>query len=257
MLYPIRSYLQFLWNSTNQHGVHSPFVYDLITKCLYDRTNYSDYVKLKEFRKRILADQETIEVTDFGAGSRVFSSHRRKVSAIAKNAGIAAKRQQLLYRIVRYFEPKNILELGTSLGLGTAALSLGNPKAQVVTVEGCPQTARKALDSFQRLPPENIDLKVMRFEDYFDLPAPSQWDLVYIDGNHSKDRTLAYFHQLLTHTHSDTVLIFDDIHWSEEMKEAWLEIVRQPQVTVSIDTFFWGFVFFRTAQPKQHFTIRM
>lgn len=257
MLYQINDYIKFLVNSTNHHGVHSPFVYDFVTRCLYDKSIYPAYGKFEEFRKRLLADQEIIEVTDFGAGSRVFSSSRRKVSDIAKHAGITAKRQQLLYRVVQYFQPKHLLELGTSLGLGTAALSMGNTKAQIISVEGCPQTARKASAAFQHFQLQHIDLKAMRFEDYFKMPPPAPWDLVYIDGHHNKDRTLYYFDQLLKHIHNDTLLIFDDIHWSKEMNEAWIEIAQHPKVTVSIDTFFWGLVFFRIEQPKQHFVIRL
>lgn len=31
------TYMQFLWNSKNAHGVHSPFVYNIISKCFYNK----------------------------------------------------------------------------------------------------------------------------------------------------------------------------------------------------------------------------
>ena len=125
VLHSIKSYLKFLWNSKNQHGVHSPFVYNLVTKCFYDKTNYEEYSILKSYRKTLLANKETIEVTDFGAGSRVFKSNTRPINQIAKNAGISPKRAKLLFRIVNYIQPNSILEIGTSLGLATSALALG------------------------------------------------------------------------------------------------------------------------------------
>lgn len=36
-MYRFISYIQFLLTSTNQHGVHSPFVYNFITKGLYTK----------------------------------------------------------------------------------------------------------------------------------------------------------------------------------------------------------------------------
>ena len=152
MIHSIKSYLQFLLSSTNQHGVHSPFVFDLVTRCFYDKTNYPEYSILKNYRNSLLNNKNTIEVTDFGAGSRVFKSNTRAVNQIAKNAGISSKRAELLFRLVRYFQPQSILEIGTSLGLATSALALGNEKARITTLEGCPNTitiAKFAITTFK------------------------------------------------------------------------------------------------------------
>ncbi len=254
MWYQIKSYLSFLLKSSNQHGVHSPFVYDLITKCFYDKKNYSDYQKLKEIRTELYHNQSSIEITDFGAGSRVFKSNNRKVSDIAKNAGIPFKRQKLLYRITAYFKPQTVLEIGTSLGLGTTALAFAN---KIITVEGCPNTAKVSEAIFSKNKFSNIQLEVATFEDYFKNNLSLKYDLVYVDGNHNKKKTLEYFENLLDRIYDDTVIIFDDIYWSKEMTEAWNQIIKNSKVTVSIDTFYWGFVFFRKEQQKQHFTIRL
>jgi predicted O-methyltransferase YrrM len=80
--------------------------------------------------------------------------------------------------------------------------------------------------------------------------------LIYFDGNHSKKATLDYFELLLPTICNETLWIFDDIHWSPEMEEAWEIIKKHPKVTVTIDTFQWGLVFFRSEQPKEHFVIR-
>jgi predicted O-methyltransferase YrrM len=257
MLYQFKSYIKFLWHSTNQHGVHSPFVYDLVTQCFYDKKWYEIYAVLSRYRKQLLKSKKVIEVTDFGQGSRVFSSHKRKVSSIAKIAGITPKRQELLFRLAAYFQSESILELGTSLGLGTIALSKGHKDAEITTVEGCPETAKEAQRMLDKFHASNVHLAIQSFDEFFKENPVKDYDLVYLDGNHHKEMTLSYFHSLLNHNHNDSIFIFDDIHWSKEMNEAWMEITRHPRVTVSIDTFFWGFVFFRTEQPKQHFTIRM
>ena len=266
MLQQIKSYLKFLLHSKNEHGVHSPFVFDLVTKCFYDATKHPEYKALKSYRKSLLENKNTIEVTDFGVGSRVFKSNTREIAKIAQTAGITPKNAELLFRIVRYFQPKSILEIGTSLGLATSALSFGNQNAQIITLEGCPNTIATAKKMFQvssfKFPNNNVEFVNTEFNLYFENFKPETlnlkpqiFDLVYFDGNHSKKATLAYFEALLPTISNDSVWIFDDIHWSAEMEEAWEIIKNHPKVSVTIDTFQWGIVFFRAEQQKEHFII--
>lgn len=259
MLFQIKAYFNFLWNSKNQHGVHSPFVYSLVTKCFYNQKPKPEYKILKAYRNDLLRNKNTIEVTDFGAGSRVFKSNTRQISKIAQTAGISPKRAELLYRIVNYFQPENILEIGTSLGLATSALSLGSPNSKITTLEGCPKTSGVAQKQFQKFKVDNIETVVTEFTAHLENYQLStvNYQLIYFDGNHSKEATLTYFDLLLPTITNETVWIFDDIHWSEDMEEAWKIIKNHPKVTVTIDTFQWGLVFFRYEQEKEHFTIRV
>ncbi|MEI7510350.1 MAG: class I SAM-dependent methyltransferase [Flavobacterium sp.] len=259
MLFQIKSYLNFIWHSKNQHGVHSPFVFDLVTKCFYDTKNYPEYSILKNYRNSLLQNKNTIEVSDFGAGSKVFKSNTRAINKIAKNAGISRKRAELLFRIVNYFQPSNILEIGTSLGLATSALSQGHNESKITTLEGCPQTMAiaESQSQFQNL--NNIEFVNTKFEDYLNNYQLSiiNYQFIYFDGNHSKKATLAYFELLLSTISNNSVWIFDDIHWSADMEDAWEIIKNHPKVTVTIDTFQWGIVFFRSEQEKEHFVIRV
>ncbi len=255
----IKSYIKFLFHSKNEHGVHSPFVFDLVTKCFYNNTKYPEYYNLKSYRKSLLENKNTIEVTDFGAGSRVFKSNTRAISKIAQTAGITPKNAELLFRIVRYFQPKSILEIGTSLGLATSALSLANENTKIITLEGCPNTQKQAQVQLQEQNSnfQNIEFVNTEFSNYFktlDL-SPITHHLIYFDGNHSKKATLDYFEALLPTICNDSIWIFDDIHWSADMEEAWGIIKKHPKVSVTIDTFQWGIVFFRTEQEKEHFII--
>jgi predicted O-methyltransferase YrrM len=248
--------------------VHSPFVFNLITQCFYDKKPKPDpigskqakqYEILKEYRNSLLANKNTIEVTDFGAGSKVFKSNTRQITQIAKTAGIGHKRAELLFRITNYFQPDSILEIGTSLGLATSALALGNQKSKVTTLEGCPNTANQCQMQLQKFNINNVDLVVTEFSGYLSnwILETLNFKLIYFDGNHSKNATLAYYELLLPTICNETVWIFDDIHWSAEMEDAWGIIKNHPQVTVSIDTYQWGIVFFRREQPKEHFVIRV
>lgn len=272
MQHLFKSYLKFIWNSTNAHGVHSPFVFNLVRNCFYDKTNYPEYSVLKKYRNSLLQNKNTIEVTDFGAGSRVFKSNTRAIDSIAKNAGISKERAKLLFRIVNYFQPRSILEIGTSLGLATSALALNN-FSTITTLEGCPNTMAVAKNQLQLQLPEfsrKINFINTEFSTYLKIEQPitvirqsttndvqpTTYNLIFFDGNHSKKATLEYFELLLPTIDNETVWIFDDIHWSKEMEEAWELIKKHPKVTVTVDTFQWGIVFFRSEQVKEDFLVR-
>lgn len=256
-LHQILSYIKFLLKSSNQHGVHSPFVYDLVTKCFYDRTKYPEYDAIETYRSELLKNSTKITITDFGSGSKVFKSNERAVNAIAKTSGTSLKNSKLLFRIVRHFESASILELGTNLGIATHAMSLGNTKAQITTIEGCPSILEVAKQQFSKKSLSNISTIQGDFNTKILELNQEHWDLIFFDGHHSKDATLNYFEMLLPKAHNDSVFILDDIYWSKGMTEAWEIIKNHPQVTVTVDTFNWGMVFFRKEQAKQHFKIRV
>lgn len=252
------SYIKYLIKSTNQHGIHSPFVYDLTTKCLYQKTISSKKNTLKLYRKNLLSNKETIEVTDFGAGSKIFKSNLRPIHKIAHYAGISSKSANLLCNISAYFNPKTVLEIGTSLGIGTAAIHVGNPTAKITTLEGCRNTAGIAQKQFGHFSFKNITIITGEFSETLPtLPFNNLLDMVYFDGNHQKEPTLDYFNHCLQFIHNESFFIFDDIHWSKDMENAWEEIKKHPKVKVTIDTFQWGIVFFRKEQEKEHFIIRV
>ena len=257
MLYQTFEYIKFLFQSTNQHGVHSPFVYNLVTKCFYDKTKHEAYRNIINYRKALSKDNTRIKVTDLGVGSRVMNQQERLISNIAKNAGTTVKRAKLLFRLINYFKTKQILELGTSLGIATYAMHLGNQKAHINSIEGCPETSKFAEKQLQAFKAKNISLTTNDFKNAIENLNLNSYNLIFFDGNHQKEATLSYFDILLKTITNDTVFIFDDIYWSKKMTEAWHIIKTHHKVTVTIDTFYWGFVFFRKEQAKEHFKIRV
>ena len=241
------------------HGIHSPFVFDFITNVLNDRTEYLDYDKIESVRRKSLRDQTILKIEDHGAGSSSSTSKERSVSSIARHAVKSKKYAQLLYRIVKYYRPASIIELGTSLGITTGYLASGNLKGNVYTFEGAKQVSQLASQNFEKLGLSNIQIIDGNFDDtlLLNLEKIQHVDLAFIDGNHRKKPTIQYFEQLLEKASEHSIFIFDDIHWSKEMEEAWEHIKQHNEVTLSIDLFFIGLVFFRKEQKvPQHFCIR-
>jgi len=256
-----KKYARYYWQGQNSkgHGVHSPFVFEFIKNIKNDKKSYADYAEIEQLRQSLLSDHSEIDVEDFGAGSTVIKTNRRVVSRIAASSLKPRRFAQLLYRIVQFYRPQTILELGTSFGISTAYLARANPSASVYTLEGAAAIAMIAEQNFRQLQLQNVKLVQGSFDTTFSnlVNSLESIDLAFIDGNHKKLPTLSYFEQLLTKSNLDSIFIFDDIHWSAEMEEAWEQIKNHPSVTLSIDLFFIGLVFFKKDfKVKQHFSLR-
>ena len=256
-MYQITSYIKFLLSSTNQHGVHSPFVYSFVTKCLYDKTKFDNYKKLNQYKNDLLNSSIELHVVDLGEGSKKMANKQRHVSQMAKTSSSSKKNTKLLYRVAKYFDFKKTLELGTSLGMGTYALSVANPKAKITTIEGCPNTSAFAKSQLENQDIANVEFMEGNFEDIIPKLKDENYDFIFFDGHHNKEATIKYFESLLPKIHNETVFVFDDIYWSKGMTEAWEYIKNHKLVTVTVDCFHLGFVFFRKEQAKEHFKIRV
>jgi len=251
-------YLRYFFNARDEHSLHSPFAYTFYTELIKKNTAYPDFEKIESLRKKLKQDPSSISITDLGAGSGVNKATTRTVSSICHHSEKRPSLAQLIYRIVRWQQPKTILDLGTSLGLTTLYEAIAAPNSTVYTFEGCPNTAALAVKHFQQLNVPNIQL----VEGNIDVTLPDilqkipAADFVFFDANHRYAPTINYFNLCLEKVHEDSIFVFDDIYWSAEMKKAWTEIKAHPSVGMSMDLFFIGIVFFRKKQPEQHFILK-
>jgi predicted O-methyltransferase YrrM len=236
-------------------------VFDFVTRVLNDRQTHPEYAPIEALRSRLLRDPTLLEVEDLGAGSAHPAFSTRTVASIARRAAKPTRLGQLLFRVAKHYKPSTILELGTSLGLSTAYLAAAAPETndtKVYTIEGSPAIAEVARANLRSL---NLDacLHLGNFDTVLPelLPTIQPPGLVFVDGNHRLEPTVRYFHLVLQHVARPAILIFDDIHWSAEMEQAWAAIRADPRVGLTIDLFFLGFVFLRDEfKVKQDFVIR-
>lgn len=246
MSYPSTQYIKFLLKSTNQHGVHSPFVYSLVTQCFYNNTNYRAYKNIANYKKTLFHNRNL-----------VLKNKQYPIAQTLKNAHLSYKRTKLLYRIANYFKFKSVLEVGTSSGFATQAIYLGNPKAHITTLETCATTSQFIRAHFKKNNLDHIDVITGNLDALATKLASQQFDFIFFNNNPYKNNILNVFKTLLQTAHNDSVFIITNIHANKGMREAWEIIKQHPKVKVTIDTFFWGFVFFRKEQAKEHFTIRV
>ena len=182
----------------------------------------------------------------------------RQVSKISKSTGIYNKSAKLLIKLMQYYKPTSVIEIETSLGLSTAALSISLPNSSITTIEECTETGNIAQNLFNKYQFKNIKLIIGNFNETLAKQLnKNTFDFVFFNGNHTKKATLDYFKLSLSYIHNNSFFLFNNIYRNFEMKQAWEEIKKNPSVTVTIDTYQWGLVFFRKEQQKEHFTIRI
>lgn len=247
-LHQIVSFIpHFLKAKRRGHGVHSPFAYQLCEEVFYNEDEFYDFERLKLVRNRLLEDKQKLEIKDLGAGSKTFKTKHRKIKDIADRGVTLTAHSELFFKLINFLKCSRSIELGTSIGLNTLYLAQANAKGKVYSIEGS-----SALSAFATgLATEQKISNIHFFNENFDEALPNLlkdiggFDLLYVDGNHTYEATLRYFTTALENVQPSAVIIFDDIYWSKGMTRAWQEIKAHPAVTLSIDAFYFGMVFFR------------
>ncbi len=240
--YRFVKFIEYRYKAKTKYYLHSPFIFRFYLDILEGKDD-EVLAAIKALRERWQSDDSELPVQDFGTGQSV----NRKISEMVGRVAVRHKYGQVLYRMVRQFAPKNILEIGTSLGLSSAYMALAAKDATVITLEGSPALSLKARELHRELGIANTTFITGNFDESLPkiLNQSAALDFVFFDGNHTKEATLNYFLQCLPKAHADTVFVFDDIYWSKGMTEAWQQIKTHEAVKLSIDIYQFGIVFFK------------
>ena len=235
------------------HGVHSPFVFAFITDILEEKQPYYCFEEIEKTRQLLCQNNQKIFVDDFGTGR----SNHRKISSIARKSLKSKKFAQLIFRIIAFYKPTTIIELGTSLGITSSYIASANKQAKVFSFEGSTEIAKIAKNNMDTLHLSNINIITGDITTQLPLflANSAQIDMIFFDANHKKEPTLSYFNMCVDKIGKKALFIFDDIYWSKEMKEAWEEICADTRIQVSIDLFSIGIVFIDPELKKKHYTI--
>lgn len=270
------AYFRYLSRARDEHALHSPFLFALYTQVIRAKTGSKALLApIQRLRKQLRKSSQVITITDYGAGPRkagrvhagphqasakAKESRQRTIGDIARKSQKPVRFGRLLFRLIQRFDAKVVVDLGTSLGMTTAYMAEATKTygGRVLTFEGCSETAAVARQNFEQLAIPNIDIVVGNLDETLAdrIRTLDPIDFVFFDANHRYEPTVRYFEICLTNIHNDTVFVFDDIHWSEEMEQAWAYIKKHPSVSVTVDLFWVGLVFFRQEQPKQDFILR-
>ena len=247
-------YIKYRWKAKGRHGIHSPFVYDLLDNCLRIRIESKDEDILEKLFSQLKTDHRTFTIEDFGAGSKKLGA-KRKVSRLLKMSSSKGKYGKLLYQLSKHYQFKKSLEFGTSIGIGSIYLSLGTNDGELTTVEACENTRNIALESIGQ--ESNIKSVLSTFNAFLDTQSNEKYDFVFIDGHHDGVALLNYLDRLKEFTHDNTIFVLDDIRWSQSMLDAWNAVVKSPEYHVTLDLFRVGIIVPRSQQVKEHFCLKL
>lgn len=202
-----------------------------------EKMKLDDIVEVVENRRNdLVLRDEMVEVIDYGAGNpqdnrtkeEMILGKKLKISlSNLANTGIRGERMMNVYKIISEINPKTILELGTCCGFSSSYMSFFAPNSKIYTIEGSPNIAEIAKENHRFFGLSNVSVFVGRFDIVLPklLEEISPINFAFIDGHHDREATLSYFKQILPFMAKGGVMLFDDITWSEGMKEAWREIV--------------------------------
>ena len=254
-----KGFIDFYRKAHTANNLHSPFVYELAKVVLEDDRAFYAFPIIEQLRSKLLLDETLLFIEDLGAGSKADPQSKRPVKSVARHSPVEARVGKMLFRLVHWRKPKNILELGTSLGISTlyqASAALG---AGITTVEGCTAIAGVAEQNFKRTGFSQIRLINDSFDEalgHILRPSGPKLDYVFLDGDHRSGSSIRYFERILPFLQNDSLFLLADIYWSPEMKTAWQELCRHPAVSLSVDLFHFGILFFRQEQrSREHYKI--
>ena len=258
LFFQIKAFLVYWFKAATPNAIHSPFIFEITTSVIHDKRFYYSFDEIEQLRQLLISKSTPVPIIEYGAGSNTNTNKTRAMADLLQKVAIPIKYGQVLFRLVNHLQPKTIVELGTSLGISTAYMTKAATQATCLTFEGNPHCAAIARSNFELLKLPNIQILEGNFNNTF-FPVIQQLesvDFAFVDGNHQFQPTLDYFYALKEKRNTASVFIFHDIHWSKGMQNAWETIKKDADVTLTIDLFNMGMVFFRTGVPKQDFIIR-
>ena len=246
--------LRHQFSGKTRHSIHSPFLYAFVNNVLHKRSRVA-HPDIEAYRNKLKSTHSVFPYTDFGKDGQVIN---RKVSDVARASLKPRMFAEMIARCCAHLKVRDAIELGTSFGL-TSAYIARNITGTLHTYEGDNASAEIAQQGWKDLGLENITLIPGNMDETLlnkPLPTPEP-SLVFMDGNHRKAPTLAYFKHLIRQSGTRTVFVIDDIHWSPGMEEAWEEMKQDPKVTASLDCYFMGFLFLNPELSREHFHMRL
>lgn len=260
-LHFVQHFIKHYWSATRIDVLHSPFVFKLYNTCIKRQPTQPELAPIEAIRKKAVSNQQLVSQHDFGARRAERKVATRPISHFAKHHAKPARISQIIFHLIKNYGYKNCIELGTSLGFTSMHIAKALQQGgQLTTIEGAHEIAAAAEQHFITTETQNNIKQVIG---NFDTALPDvlnrheQVDFAFVDGNHTYEATNQYFNLLLSKAHYNSLIIIDDIYWSPEMTRAWREIQQHERVTVTVDLFYIGLVYFRKKQAKEHFKLRI
>lgn len=252
----VKAFIRYYIKAITKFNTHSPFLYDFVSTILDTDKNYYAFENIEARRKVLLNSNNKLEIKDLGAGSQTYTSNIKTVSEIAKSSLSPVNKCRIMFNIILHYKCNTILELGTSLGISSSYFASTSALNHVITLEGDEKIAALAKNTHHSLGLKNIEIHTGRFDETLPIIMNKvhKLDFIFFDGHHLEQPTLHYFDTVIKKCDENSIIILDDIYWSEGMLKAWDTIKKKPEATLTIDLFDIGIVFLNKKLTKENIT---
>jgi predicted O-methyltransferase YrrM len=241
--------LSYLLTARTPEQMHSPYLFDAMRYVFDAKRQYYAFREIEGIRHSLGKSPVQVSPNGLGAPSRKAFRRPRTVGDVISVSTSSAFKCQCLFRLALFLEAKTILEIGSAAGVSTAYLASTSANAIVHAFEGNPVLADHVERVARALELQNIRVHKGAFAQAVPavLDEIKHFDLAFLDGNHRHKPTLTHFQLLKDRLSEDSVIVVDDIRWSEEMWRAWKELSADSAVTAALDIYSFGMLFFRPA----------
>lgn len=255
MLFRIYAWLRYWLLAMDKHALQSPFLFQLYTQVLKRTASVTaENHDLLKIRKRLVKSSQLINQTGHGAESTVLK--KRRLGSIVRHGTTSSQNSALLSRLAAFIDARNMLELGTSVGLNAAALAISNDQAQLLSIDSNTELIDIAKSITKELEIENLSLNCSTVDQFFiEMKDGIPFDFVFMDANHTYEATLKYYIECQKHLSDRAVVVLDDINWSAGMRKAWEEILSASQDRLCIENFQFGMVFSPAYNVSGHYIL--
>lgn len=254
----LRSALRWYANASTRHDVEDARLVAFVQEVYRDDRHYHAFDLVRAIRNYWSQRKGTVKLQSLGAPSKTTRRAERTVSSLVKTNAIDDRCGRLLFRLTLWLRADRILEFGTNAGISTLYLHAADTRALLETVEGNPEVAALARETFAKAGASpQLHPYVSRFDTWLENnwpknPPEQPLDLFFLDGDHRYQPTLDYVRRLLPAATAQSVFVVADIHWSEGMEQAWTDLKRFPEVRASLDLYHFGLLFFDPKMEPQH-----
>ncbi len=248
----LKLYLSYYIKARTRYSIHSPFLHQFIAFVFDKERVYYDFQKLHQISEQIKLEEGILPDERF---SRTHRQNGISLSGLYKKSGHDLSEYECLYRLALFLKPSSILELGACTGMSSMALYLGAKPKSLKTLEGNQYLSAYCNNLFKNQGISSAVCIHTEFKEYLESAHLKETELVFIDGHHQYAPTMSYTKLLIENSSDRSVIIMDDIHWSEEMYKAWNALKMHPQVHCSLETFRWGFLFKDSRISSGHYCL--
>jgi len=223
-------------------GIHSPFVFSLITNVLREKSLYYDYKRIEQLRDALLDDPS-------------FLLNRETQKKIQKSL-TSERHGRFLFRLVNFFHPETLLEIGTGLGVDTLYMASPQKNCRCFTLEEDPLLQDLSGKLFSAQSSSNIELVKGRWRDSLEeaLNKIEKLDFVCLNAN-QKQPIHELYKMCRSKMHEQSIFVIRNIRVSKDLYELWEELKKEEKVISAVDMYSMGILLYNPSLTNKHYSL--